>query len=94
MNPYNIDISQSNLEAPIVALNVLYNGMPATSGCEKCAEVNGDDVHWCCQTQNPSMYYVEFLQVLKAVGNWAEDKKREVILRAVRNYLDNSLSKG
>jgi Fe-S-cluster containining protein len=95
MNPYNIDLTSSNLEGPIVALNVLYNGMPATSGCEKCEEINGDDARWCCRTQSPSMYYVEFLQVLKAIGdNWDEEKKTEVVLRAVRNYLDNSLSKG
>ncbi len=95
MNPYNIDLTQSNLEGPIVALNVLYNGMPATSGCEKCAEVNGDNVKWCCSSQSPSMYYVEFLQVLKRVGDtWSEEEKTDVILRAVRNYLDNSLSKG
>lgn len=95
MNPYNIDISSSNLEGPIIALNVLYNGMPATSGCEKCAEINGDNVDWCCRNHTPSMYYVEFLQVLKTIGdNWPNDEKKEVILRAVKNYLDNSLSKG
>lgn len=95
MNPYKIDITQSNLEGPIVALNVLYNSMPATNGCEKCVEVNGDDAFWCCRTIAPSMYYVEFLQVLKTIGdNWSNDKKTEVILRAVKNYLDNSLSKG
>lgn len=95
MNPYGIDLSQSNLEGPLVSLNVLYNGMPATSGCEKCVEINGDNVNWCCRLQQPSMYYVEFLQVLKTVGdNWPEDKKKELVLRAVKNYLDNSLSKG
>ncbi len=78
-----------------MALNVLYNGMPATSGCETCKEVNGDSAFWCCKTQNPSMYYVEFLQVLKVIGdNWDKEKKTDLILRAVKNYLDNSLSKG
>ena len=95
MNPYNIDITQSNLEGPVSALNVLYSGMPATSGCEKCKEVNGDNAIWCCSSQNPSLYYVEFLQVLKVVGEtWSNSKKTDLILRAVRNYLDNSLSKG
>lgn len=94
MNPYDIDLSQSNLEGPIVALNVLYNGMPATSGCETCKDVNGDNAFWCCKTQNPSLYYVEFLQVLKKIGEWKNDKKVDLILRAVKNYLDNGLSKG
>lgn len=95
MNPYNIDLTQSNLEGPVVALNVLYNGMPVTSGCETCKEVNGDNAFWCCKTQNPSLYYVEFLQVLKKIGDtWTDEKKVNLVLRAVRNYLDNSLSKG
>ena len=95
MNPYNIDITHSNLEGPLVSLNVLYDGMPGTSGCEKCAEVNGENVDWCCKTQNPSMYYAEFLKVFKEVGEtWSESKKRELMLRAVKTYLDNSLSKG
>ncbi len=95
MNPYNIDLTQSNLAGPIVALNVLYNGMPATSGCEKCVEINGDNAYWCCRSQAPSMYYVEFLQVLKKIGDtWENDKKVDLVLRAVRNYLDNSLNKG
>ena len=56
MNPYNIDITQSNLEGPIMALNVLYNGMPATSGCEKCVEVNGDNAFWCCLAKGTLVY--------------------------------------
>lgn len=95
MNPYNIDLTQSNIEGPLIALDVLYDGMPKTSGCETCKDINGDNAFWCCLTQNPSMYYVEFLKVLKDIGdNWTEERKIEFMLRAVRNYLDNSLSKG
>lgn len=56
MNPHNIDLTQSNLEGPIVALNVLYNGMPATSGCETCKEVNGDNAFWCCLLPETMVY--------------------------------------
>lgn len=95
MNPYNIDITQTNLGAPLISLDVLYEGMPKTSGCEKCVETNGDNVHWCCRTQSPSMYYVEFLRVFKEVGeNWIFDRKKELMLRAVKTYLDNSINKG
>lgn len=95
MNPYNIDLTQSNLEGPLISLDVLYEGMPQTSGCEKCAEINGDNVHWCCKEQSPSMYYSEFLKVLKQVGDkWNETKKKELVLRAVKNYLNNKLNKG
>lgn len=95
MNPYNIDLTQSNLEGPLISLSVLYNGMPATSGCEKCSEKNPDNPYWCCKTQNPSMYYVEFLRVFKKVGDtWSNEKKIELVLKAVKNYLTNDLSKG
>jgi len=95
MNPYGIDISQSNLEGPLASLEVLYQGMPKTSGCEKCKEVNGDKHDWCCVNQSPSMYYVEFLKVFKKIGDtWTHEKKVEILLRAVRNYLDNSINKG
>lgn len=95
MNPYDIDLTESNLRAPIVSLNVLYNGMPATSGCENCEAENGDNAYWCCKTQTPSMYYIEFLHVFKHLGDtWGDKEKKEVVLRAVRNYLTNSLSKG
>ena len=95
MNPYNIDLTQSNLQGPLIALDILYDGMPQTSGCEKCAEINGDDIHWCCKTMSPSMYYAEFLKVFKQVGEqWSETEKRDLMFRAVRNYLDNGLNKG
>ncbi len=95
MNPYYIDISQSNLEGPFISLKILHEGMPVTSGCEKCKEVNGDEFDWCCKTQSPSMYYVEFLKIFKEMGeNWTDQQKTDVLLRSVRNYLDNAINKG
>lgn len=95
MNPYNIDLSEANLEGPVISLNVLYEGMPETSGCEQCEKENPGNKDWCCKEQNPSMYYVEFLNVFKEVGdNWTHEDKAEIILAAIRNYVKNSLNKG
>jgi len=96
MNPYGIDLSKNNLQGPLISLEVLYENMPATSGCENCEKTNGiSKKDWCCLEQNPSMFYVEFLKVFKKVGDtWDNNKKTELLLRAIRNYLSNSLTKG
>lgn len=94
MNPYGVDLSETNMSGPTIALEVLYKGMPETSGCKTCSEVNGSDVDWCCKRQNPSMFYVEFLHSFCQVTHWSKEKRLELTLRSIRNYLDNSLGKG
>lgn len=94
MNPYNVDTSDSSIRGPIVSLNILYDEMPRTSGCEKCHEVNGDDAAWCCRTMSPSMYYIEFLNVWKDVQKWSKEKKTKVIVKSIKNHLIGDLNKG
>jgi len=74
MNPYGVKTTDGNIRGPMVALKILYEGMPQTTGCEQCHEVNGDDEIWCCKTQSPSMYYAEFLYIWEGVQQW---EKRE-----------------
>ncbi len=95
MNPYNVDTSKSNIDRPLISLNVLYSAMPSTSGCEQCQEVNGDDAIWCCKTINPSMHYVEFLKVWRVVqDSWSRQQKSALLVRAISNYLNLSSTKG
>jgi Fe-S-cluster containining protein len=95
MNPYGVDTSESNTQGPVCSLEILYESMPATSGCEHCEKKNGEEgKNWCCREQSPSMYYVEFLHVYSAVQEWGYQKRKDLILRAIRNYLDNSINKG
>ena len=95
MNPYNIDLTESNLEGPIVSLTILYDNIPETSGCENCEKENPGEKDWCCKTQNPSMYYVEFLNVFKEIGDrWDDEDKTDALLGSVRSYLKNNLNKG
>ena len=68
--------------------------MPETTGCEKCIDINKENSEWCCLCQSPSMYYIEFLNVWQVYHRWSKKEKQNLILRAVRNYLDNNLNKG
>ncbi len=95
LNPYGVNTSDSNLVGPLVSLRILHEEMPKTTGCDRCKEVNGDNVDWCCKTTNPSMYYVEFLNSWQAVQDeWSKDDKLDLVVRAIRNYLSESLEKG
>lgn len=95
MNPYGIKTGDSNIRGPIVSLKILYEEMPETSGCEQCSSVNGDNnKDWCCRSMNPSMYYVEFLYSWEKVQKWSKKDRVDLVVRAIRNYLINSLNKG
>lgn len=95
MTQYGVDARLKNLQGSLVSLDILYDEMPKTSGCEKCSEINGkDQEHWCCKSQTPSMYYVEFLKVYKELSTWSLQRRQEVLFRAVANYLSNETNKG
>lgn len=93
MNPYGVDVHENNIIGPLARLKIIYNELPATTGCEKCAEINGENAQWCCKSANPSMYYVEFLYIWREVQKWSKSRRAQLVLRAIRNYLSNSLSK-
>lgn len=85
----------SEIDRSLVSLNILYDNLPKTSGCEKCLEINGEEnKDWCCKRMSPSMYYVEFLNVFHKFEKWSHKRKKEVILKAFANYLNNDLEKG
>ncbi len=94
MNPYGIILDDKENAKALLSLNILYEMMPETTGCEDCEFHNGVNKDWCCKKQNPSMYYVEFMYVWPDVLKWSEDKRIQLILRAVRNYLQNKPHKG
>lgn len=95
MNPYGVKVDGESIRRPLISLQVLYDSMPETTGCEKCQEVNGDDEHWCCKTMNPSMYYSEFIKVWYNVQNsWSKKKKIDLFVRAIENYLFMGQEKG
>jgi Fe-S-cluster containining protein len=83
-----MDINQS-----VDKLNEIYNRIPATTGCDGCEAKNGEDAHWCCRTNNPSMYRVEFLKVWQSVQKWDDDKKVDLFIKACKAYLTGSTVK-
>lgn len=94
MNIYGARTDADTIDAPLVSLNILYEGMPETTGCNKCQEVNGDNAYWCCKTQSPSMHYIEFLRAWREVQSWDKSKKANVVISCIRNYLSNESNKG
>ena len=94
MNIYGVDHSDSNIRGPLVSLDILYEEMPETQGCENCANANREDAIWCCRTHNPSMYYIEFLLAWEGVQRWSKPNRVSLVLEAARNYLSNRRDKG
>lgn len=96
MSQYGVKTDENTLLVPITALKILHEAMPKTTGCEKCASVYGKErKDWCCMHLNPSMFYVEFLYVWQQVqGEWSKKRRRDLIFRAMANYLRNSFQKG
>jgi len=94
MSTFGINTSEDKTYAPLIALDVLHEGMPATTGCDKCEEVNGDNAFWCCKSQSPSLFYIEFIKVCLEVQTWSKSKKADLIIRAIKTYLSNDVQKG
>jgi len=95
LSKYVTDNSDGKIRQPMVALDILYEEMPETTGCENCEQHNpGDEKHYCCKLNTPSMYYVEFLKIWKSIQNsWSKKKKIELILRAMKNSMEEKLFK-
>lgn len=91
---YSATINEQDTIAPLVSLNILYEVMPKTRGCEQCGEINSNDLHWCCRELNPSMYFVEFLRAWNSIQQWKKSRRVEIIIRAIKSYLSNDRQKG
>lgn len=95
MSQYQVDLSPTNLFTPMIQLEVLYESMPKTGGCEKCEEINGNKSFWCCKYQCCSMFYCEFIYVWKYIEkHWSKTKRLDLVISAIRNYFRNDTNKG
>lgn len=95
MGAFGIDSGDDNIRKPMRRLRLVYDGFPETTGCEKCREVNGDNEKWCCKEQSPSMFYSEFLYAWQHVrATWSKDRRVDLILLALQNYLRSTVTKG
>lgn len=94
MGNFGAQVTEDALRRPMISLKVLYDSMPSTFGCENCTSHYGEDAIWCCKSMNPSMYYVEFIKVWQQVQKWSKANKRDLLVRAITNYLDTGTQKG
>lgn len=76
-------------------LKSLYESIPETEGCMKNINKKDGCGGWCCQLQSPSAFYSEFLYAWNYIqSNWSKDKRINLIIRSVENYLSDSVAKG
>ncbi len=68
-------------------LKILYEYIPQTTGCERCEEVNGDRIHWCCREFPPDVTPFEFDHIWFRISTWDKDKINKVIDNAIRSFL-------
>lgn len=87
-------VNNSDINTSLISLNILYESIPETVGCEQCPEKNPNETHWCCKVNSPSMYYVEFLKVWKTYNSWSKVSRQKVLVNCIKNYLSNEYPKG
>lgn len=76
-------------------LKDIYADIPETEGCmENIAKENGCAA-WCCEHQNPSVFFSEFSYTWnKITGTWTKAQQADLFIRAVRAYFDKGTAKG
>ena len=83
-NPYNIAPTYDTVSPVILQLAKIYSRIPETTCC-------GSGI--CCKTGCPHMYYSEFLNLWLAVEEMGGNYRAEIIFRALKNYMDESVVK-
>ena len=95
---YGVTTDKRRLENAMSVLDYIYKQIPNTKGCMENInkpEAEGGCGAWCCQVQNPSVLYVEFLNSWREVtSNWSDERMGNLIRACLRNYLFDKPSKG
>lgn len=95
---YNVKYDSKKIKESRKYLKWIYDQMPGTKGClENIAKdpKDGGCEAWCCSSQFPSAWYVEFLYSWNyVIKNWNNDKIISLIERSLRNYLFASKTRG
>ena len=92
---YDAPISNDTQKRLRHNLKALYESIPETEGClENIAKEDGCGSK-CCEYQNPSVFYIEFLNTWNTVKTtWSKKQIISLIVKSIRNYLNTNLSKG
>lgn len=95
---YGSTEDKKRIDDSISVLNYVYSEMPSTKGCLENigkSKKEGGCGAWCCQVQNPSVLYVEFLNVWKnTISTWSDGKIGNLIEACLKNYLFDRPVKG
>jgi len=89
---------EKQISRGFAAINAVYRELPDTQGCmehiNKRTEQGGCG-GWCCRLQNPHVLFVEFLNTWEYIlKKWEWQSIHDLIERAIRNYLSQSVIKG
>jgi Fe-S-cluster containining protein len=95
---YGATTDKRRIKNAIAVLDYIYKQIPDTKGCMENInkpEAEGGCGAWCCQVQNPSVLYVEFLNTWNHVtSNWSDEQVGNLIRACLRNYLFERQTKG
>ena len=82
----------------LAILDYAYSKIPSTKGCMEHInkpESEGGCGAICCQVQNPSVLYIEFINTWNYVKeNWNNDEIGNLIKFSLKNYLSENFVKG
>lgn len=82
-----------NIKKSFELLQAVYDDMPKTKGCNQACSKNGCRA-WCCEYNTPHSYTSEFSYLWENLSKTVTNEvKIDIIVRAVKNYLRNSLTK-
>lgn len=86
---YNVKLDHKKILNSRKNLQWLYDQMPETTGCmENIAKGKDGCGSICCETQFPSVWYVEFLNSWNyIIHNWTDQQIISIIEKSLRNYL-------
>lgn len=89
---YKVTVRDEVLKRARKDLKIIYEDIPQTEGCSaNLANCKA----WCCEHQNPSLFYSEFLNTYWNINHsWSKEKLGKLFISAVRTYLDNNPTKG
>lgn len=79
-----IDTNSVKIKKKIKKLQKLYEKIPATicNFCPKKKTVEAD----CCKHFSPPMYFIEFLDILRIIEKWSEEKRNDLLSECYQSY--------
>jgi Fe-S-cluster containining protein len=92
---YDDHVSSKDYKRARNQVDAIYAEVPDTEGCMENIHSGAKCGAWCCEFQNPSLYYVEFLATWNTVANsWPKSEIAELVASSIRQHFDDAPTKG